>query len=70
VKVCGTEVLKVDMLTVASSDLGASGISAFDENVSLSCAGSPPAVEFKIFSPNPLNNNFNIHKSEFTAASI
>ena len=61
VTACGQEVLRADMMALgASSDLAASGTSVFAGNISLACSAA--SVEFKLFSPNPLNDNFFAHK--------
>jgi hypothetical protein len=61
VTACGQPVMLVDMLSLeGASAVSASGVSFFDANISLSCSNA--TVDFKLFSPKPLNDNFFIHK--------
>ena len=75
VTACGKQVMLVDMLSLeGASAVSASGVSSFDADISLTCgagtgaansssqAAAAAAIEFKLFSPNPLNDNFFIHK--------
>lgn len=67
VTACGKQVMLVDMLSLeGASAVSASGVSFFDANISLTCGGvgktQAATVDFRLFSPKPLNDNFFIHK--------